>query len=75
MQPQVGEYRKGEQKEGQAARAYPRRSPATHCGTEIAEIVYQGERERQRIGMVQVTAEKESWRKPAIWRNPTFAFY
>ena len=72
MQPQVGEYRKGEQREGQAARAYPRRSPATHCGT---EIVCQCERERQRFDMAQVTAEKESWRKPAIWRNPTFAFY
>ena len=21
-----------------------------------------------------ITAEKESWRKPAIWWNPTFAF-
>lgn len=53
-------------------RAYPRRSPATHCGT---EIVCQCERERQRFDMAQVTAEKESWRKPAIWRNPTFVFY
>ena len=75
MQPQVGEHRKKLLQENCTARAYPRRSPATHCETEIAEIVYQGERERQRIGMVQVTAEKESWRKPAIWRNPTFAFY
>lgn len=71
MQLQVGEHRKKLLQENCTAKAYPRGSPATHCGT---EIVYQGECERQRIGMVQITAEKESWRKPAIWWNPTFAF-
>ena len=56
MQPQVGEHRKKLLQENCTARAYPRRSPATHCGT---GIVCQCERERQRFDMAQVTAEKE----------------